>query len=638
MASKSPLKISIRILAAFCAGISVLHYCDFTKLNLFIHILLILDLLLLFIFNYLYKSLKVYNHKPILTFLLLMCFFLLGASRTLTHPDTLNSDHFSEKKAAFLKIYVDEEPRETAGSLRFRARVISPASGGLLMLSIRSGENPFPAVTYGQVYLIPARFKEIPAPRNPGEFDSKTWMANQHIYHQAFLSGTELVPLHQQMGSPLLRYTLAVRKEQVELYRKLIRNNEAFAVAATLILGYRADLDAETMAAYSRTGTIHALSVSGMHVALVYLVLEYALAWMNRRTFLKWMKMLIIISLIWFYTLITGCSASVLRSAIMLSMLILTKVLRRNSDGYHVLTVSAFCLLFNEPALLWDVGFQLSYLAVLGLIYLQPGIFALITFTYWPLQQVWSIISVSLAAQLFTWPLSIYYFHQFPVYFLLSNLFITLPVTILMYIGLSILIFRFYWLSVPFEWLLTFMNKGLSKIAGLPYSTINQIWISEIQLLLFSAALLLLLRAFSEKTISHLFGGLVLLILFQASLLRDKTAAHQQMVIIFYAINKHYAAAFLQGNKALVLTSLSPGTAAFKYHIQPALDQRKIVSISIQRKSLTGDHLLRFGKFRILLPLHGRFVAKIDKDTLNFKNSVLVFKQIKASLVNLKKI
>jgi len=703
MAMESQAHIFLRILVPFCAGIGVLHYTHFTKLNLLLPIFVIFTVFLLFIFNYLYRSLEVYHHKKKLALLLYLSFFLLGAVCLWSSPDALDDDHFSVGKAKYLKIYVADEPRETTGLLRFKARVIAGgntkkmgSSGGLLMISLPAGGGHFQKVSYGQVYLIPARFNLIPAPGNPAEFDSKTWMANQHIYHQAFLSSEELIFLPQQRGSTLIRFALKLRKQQVELYRSLIKSDEAFAVAATLILGYRAELDAETMAAYAKTGTIHALSVSGMHVAMVYLILEYALGWMNRKAALKWLKLIVILALVWFYTLITGCSASVLRSAIMLSMLILTKSLHKNTGGYHILALSAFFLLFYDPCLLWDAGFQLSYLAVFGLIYLHPRIYALLSFSCWPLRQAWGIISVSLAAQLFTWPLSLYYFHQFPVYFLVSNLFIALPVAILMYAGLAILLFRLYWLAGPFEWLLTFMNHGLEQIASLPCSTIHAVWISKTELALLFMGMLCVVTGICERRKYDLMAGVFLMILFQGMMLSDKAEARRQMTIILYSLNRNYAAAFIRSDKALLITDLSAADRVFKFHIQPALDQRKIKYITClpwhmiyrqggNQMKLEGlaidDHQLRFRNFRVLLAdsflnhkriigmpafdaiwIHGnpsiqvaelrksiRFkkiwldatnrnglISEIEKDTLKFKSSILVFKQIKASLVNLK--
>ena len=697
--------IFVRILLPFCAGIAVSKYAPFAKLNLFTTFILLLILFLSFIFNYLYISSKVYHHKIKLALLLYLSFFFLGAFCVFNGPDYPDSDHFSAQKANYLKIYIADEPHESAGLIRFRAKITAIGnvgklirSAGLLMVTVDSKSSPLCRLDYGQGYLIPARYIPIPSPLNPGEFDSQSWLANQQIYHQIFLSTEELIPLREKRGSAILSFALKLRKAQVQRYRKLIRNDQAFAVAATLVLGYRADLDAETLAAYAQTGTIHALSVSGMHVSLVYVVLELALQWMNRKQVLKWMKIILIITLIWSYTVISGCSASVLRSAIMLSLLILSKAFHKNNGGFHLLALSAFVLLFTDPLLLWDVGFQLSYLAVMGLIYLHPKIHALCSFKWWFMRQAWSITSVSLSAQLFTWPLSIYYFHQFPLYFVLSNLFIALPVTLLMYAGLAIVLLPIDCIASPFEWLLNFMNHGLERIAGLPYSTLHPIWITTSELCLLCPGIFFVMTGICNKKKQHLFCGLFLFIFLQGMLLGDKLEARQQNLIILYSLNRHYAVAFIQSDKAILLTDLVPRDKAFRFHIQPSLGQRRISQIvcirweSIQQHGemdfkgdakgfLLKDHQIYFHQFKILLVdsffnrrkiignprfdavwIHGspsvkraelrktiRFqkiwldvtnknglIHEIETDTIIFKNSVEVFKKIKASLINLK--
>lgn len=697
-AMKQSSNVFVRILVPFCAGIWVLRVAHFTKLNLLLYISALSSLFLIFIFNYLYTSLKVYHHKQNIAILLYLFFFSIGGLSSLSHQELKYSNHFSRYKAEYFKIYIADEPQEKGGIIRFKARVTCAYEGikktrtaGLLMIALRLESSGSPVLNYGDVYLIPARYTSIPSPLNPGEFDSPEWLANQSIYHQAYLSSEELIPLKEQHGLPLIRFAIALRKLQVERYRKLIRDDDAFALAATLILGYRAALDTEILSAYSQTGTIHALSVSGMHVGIIYLILEAALSWMNRRTVLKWTKVILILTLIWFYTLLTGYPASALRSAIMLTMLILSKSLHRNTSSNHILAFSAFCLLRYDPFLLWDVGFQLSYMAVLGLVDLQPGIRRLLSFkSYW-VQKGWEMISLSIAAQIFTFPFSIYYFHQFPVYFLLSNLFIALPVIALMYAGLAILIFHLYWLAVPFEWLITFMNSGLARIARLPYSTVQQIWLTKPELCLLCMLMIAILTGLQNKKKLYLFAALFILMLLQGLLAQEKITAQRQKKIILFSLNRNYAVAFILAEKAVLVTDLRPNNQAFKFHIQPALDQLRISSVicipwNTRRKEREGyglvirDHQIRFRQFSILMVdsffdhrrirnrslfdaiwIHGnprvkvselrkdiRFqkiwidgtnysdiVNKIQTDTLYFKSSTIVLKKITASLINL---
>jgi len=605
------LNIFARILIPFCAGIAVFPTVPFAKLNLLTICLCIFTFLLILVFNYLYVLIKVYRHKTILGILLQLLFFLMGGAYQMRHHELANFQHFSRFQADDLRIFVSSEPQFKGGIFSFKARVTERIEGsrtqrtiGHLLVRVKAESASSFRPEYGQIYLIPASYTRTPTPLNPGEFDSSAWLAGQRIYHQIFLSPQELVRLRGQRGSGLIRFALSLRKTQVNLYRKLLVNDEAFAVAATLILGYRSDLDPGLLDSYAKTGTIHALSVSGMHVGIVYLVLEFCLKWMNRNTLLKWVKTVLILSLIWFYTLLTGCSPSVLRSAIMLSLFVMAKSLRKEPGSYHILFFSAFCLLISDTALLWDPGFQLSYLAVFGLVWLQPQLYQCITFRWTLCQRVWQMVTLSLAAQILTYPMSVYYFHQFPLYFILSNLFIALPVTLLMYAGLAILLFRLYWLAPVFEWVIMLMNKGLEEIASLPYSTINQIWLSKLELLVLILSLFYLLTGIARRHKQNLMRSMLLFILLEGMLARDHLQALVQQKIIMFSLSRHYAGAFINGRHAVVITDLQPSDQAFKFHLKPALDQLKVIKISCISWNMVIDTSHRQTIYSSLLVAH----------------------------------
>jgi len=477
------------------------------------------------------------------------------------------------------------------------------------LVTIAQNTRHRPTLKYGETYLIPAAYHPIEPPCNPGEFDFRAWLASQNIYHQAYLHPEEMIPMGKHKGAALISFALSLRQQQMQVYRRLIKDNEAFAVAATLILGYRADLDAETLSAYSKTGTIHALSVSGMHVGIIYVVMELALKWMNRKRVWRWVKLLLLLGAIWFYTILTGYGASVLRAALMLSLFVIARHAHKNTGSYHILAISAFCLLLYDPFLLWDPGCQLSYLAVFGLIWLAPKIQLLwVPKQIW-LQKLWGMISISIAAQLLTFPLSSYYFHQFPVYFIVSNLFITLPVALLMYSGLAILLFHLYWLAPAFEGLIIFMNSGLQKIALLPYSTISGIDLNKTELILLCLFLFCTCTGLSGKKKPLLFTALLLLFCLQGALARDKIMAQQQKTMILFRLKRHYAAAFISGRKAILMTDLHQDNQAFKFHVLPALNQLKIRSITCfpwnstfsSGNFIIKDHQLHFWDYRILL-------------------------------------
>lgn len=541
--------------------------------------------------NLFYKILKAYKYKSWTACLIYVLLFLFGAFVCVLNKQSLNENYFGGKKQDYLRVWVSDEPQLKSGILRFKANVTKSYlrqknghtepinASGKLMVAIKTDSlNPL-QLTYGDELIIPAKVTEVAAPYNPAEFDYRSWLAAQNIYHQVYLKQAQLTKTNRDLGNPIIAYALVLRAKQVQYYRKLLKDDDAFAVASTLILGYRADLSQETLSTYSKTGTIHALSVSGMHVGLIYLVLNWMLQYLDRNKLLKLFKVVLIVVLIWFYALLTGFSPSVLRSAIMLSAFVIAKSFNRQSNSYNIISFAALCLLVYDPFLIWDVGFQLSFLAVLGLIYLQPKIQ-----NWWhPKSQwigkLWEAIAMSLAAQFITYPLSIYYFHQFPIYFLMSNLFITVPIALLMYLGIIILLGRFEFLAPIFEWLIKFTNSGLKWIADLPLSSLSAIWISRTELIILCVALCCFTIALAGFKKRMLMFSIVCFMVFQSFVVYDELKAMHQKKIIVFNLRKHYATAYISKQKAFVFTNLQPESRSFKYFIQPALDQHKIKEI-----------------------------------------------------------
>ncbi|WP_231424300.1 ComEC/Rec2 family competence protein [Pedobacter sp. Leaf250] len=420
-----------------------------------------------------------------------------------------------------------------------------------------------------------------------------------------------MLKTNRNIGNLIIKFALDLREKQVAKYRKHIKNDEAFAVASTLILGYRADLSKETLAAYSKTGTIHALSVSGSHVAIIFFVLDVCLTFLDRKRFLKIFKFILICSLIWSYSLITGLSPSVVRAAIMISIFITAKTFARNKNSYNTLAFAAFCQLIYNPFLIWDVGFQLSYISVFGLIYLQPKIYKWIYVKNKWLNKVWELVAISLSAQLVTVLLCIYYFHQFPVYFLLGNLFISIPLLLIMILGIAVLA-PFLDIMFPiFEWIIVTTNLVLKWIADLPYSTFSSVWINLTEIILLSLALGFFVYALAKLNKKFLFASLLTYIGYTSIITYDDWNAVHQKKIIFFTLRKNYAAAFITGHEAILLTDLSKDDRNYQFFIEPALEQSQIGNINFI--SLKQDTVLHhFVKKAIQIAFNNYNILLID--------------------------
>ncbi|WP_256011542.1 ComEC/Rec2 family competence protein [Desertivirga xinjiangensis] len=612
------LPLIIGITGGLCFRPSSLSYSIHTSILLFLFTVL-------YLLWFKYRSFKVYLFKwlpGLIVHLLLIC---LGYVITARHYVEGSPDHFSRTPSEALVVTICSDPSYKSDILRFEAEINQSFQGkrfylcsGKLLVALQARARP--DLKYGDRLFIPYVFEEVAPPLNPYEFDYRHYLANHGIYHQTFITASRVSLLNRGQGNSLIGMALNLRQKLVRGFQQFIPGADAAALASTLILGYRAELSAETISAYSKTGTMHVLSVSGMHVALVFFVLNQSLWFMDKRRWLKILRAFLIVVLIWFYTLVSGFSPSVCRAAVMISFLIIGKPFNRRINSYNLICISAFLLLVYNPYFLVDAGFQLSYLAVLGLIYLYPKIYRLWYLKNWISDKIWDYVSLSIAAQASTAPLSLLYFHQFPVYFLLSNLLIVLPVSLIMYAGLGFLfLFSFY--NTPGDLYLVLkmlgallslciegLNKVLLYIERLPYSSMQfyhyDAWY---YCLMFLAGLLLIfaLQAKNKKLL-YVFSFIMLVIAIYTS--RSKIHRYHIRQVIFYSLRKNTAIGFFDAGKAYVYSDLKSTDKAFQFSVKPSLDAISnefyfIDRVPKKNKNIPGHggNWLQFYNLRILM-------------------------------------
>jgi competence protein ComEC len=262
----------------------------------------------------------------------------------------------------------------------------------------------------------------IQPPRNPGEVDFKKIFARKGIYGQVYLRENRILVLAGNEHAWMRDALLAHRGLILQTLSRYIRDTAARGLAEAILIGYRVNLDQELSGAYARTGVMHVIAISGLHISLIFSILLTAFRLVPVYGKNPWLHLLLAIPAIWWFSMLTGASASVIRSAVMSTLPVLASVLRRRTDSLNVLSASALLLLAFKPGWLWDTGFQLSYAAVLGILLYQQKIQRSLYVKH-PLGQAsWSLVSVTLAAQVFTTPLVLFYFRQFPLFFLISNL------------------------------------------------------------------------------------------------------------------------------------------------------------------------------------------------------------------------
>lgn len=304
-------------------------------------------------------------------------------------------------------------------------------AGGNILVYVK---QPVPKrLSTGDQVWITAKLSAISAPQNPGEFDYRAFLERRNLFHAAYVAPEDLwLTGRQSTAWSLSRLGIAIREHVVRALREAGLSQEAFSICTALLVGYDDEISSDVMQSFSHSGTLHILSVSGMHTGILYMVLMLLFKLIDPYNRYPKGRCVAVIAVMVLFAAITGFSSSVLRAALMLVLVLLGKTFRRSGNPYNTLMFSAFLLLLYDPFLLADVGFLLSYLAVGGIMYLYP----LISNRWSPQNRIlkfcWDISLMSVAATLFTLPVTLYYFHQFPLWFIVSNLIIIPLSTVLM--------------------------------------------------------------------------------------------------------------------------------------------------------------------------------------------------------------
>ncbi len=295
-----------------------------------------------------------------------------------------------------------------------------------------------------------------------GHFDYVRWcqvhgyQAQTFVYYRNWEPAVPAYAALSTLQRARLRM-LIVRQGLLQRYRALGLDDQQYAVIAAMTLGDKSALSKATRDTYAVTGASHVLALSGLHLGIVYAVLTFLIGGRRRRL---WVGQALVLCAVWSYAVLVGLSASVVRSATMLTVCSVSLLLHRDSVSVNTLAFAALVMLVANPLNLWDVGFQLSFLAVLGIIVYERRIYRLWCPRARLLRWAWATVTVSLAAQMATAPLVAYYFGRFPCYFLLTNFLVVPAATVILYGALLLL------LTFPFAAVSRVVAMGLVAVVG----------------------------------------------------------------------------------------------------------------------------------------------------------------------------
>jgi len=413
---------------------------------------------------------------------------------------------------------------------------------------------------------------------NPFEFDYKKYLARKKIYRQVYLPEDQWTKTNQSVLS-LRCLAEQIRESLLQIYRNQPIDENEFEILSALTLGYTRELDPETKRVFSSSGAIHVLSVSGQHVAIIFWVITLLFGFLKNRKSGRTIFMIISISALWFFAFITGLSPAVMRASAMFTIFVVGDCMHRNSNIYNSFTASAFILLLINPNNLFDIGFQLSYIAVFGIVYLQPKLEKVITVKSKIIKFFWSLITVSIAAQVATFPITTYYFGQFPTYFWLTNIFVIPAVMVLVPIGILLLfVSKIYILSYFLSLILNYMIKTtyflLMLVDRLPYSVL-EISINQIQFIFIIAIAGSIFIYLNFQKVYFIKASLFFALLLSISTLISeiKRIGHKELIV--YNTAKNPAIHLINGKKNYIISEEKIKEEE-KYYFPGTSTQRKL--------------------------------------------------------------
>lgn len=411
--------LPFHFLLALILGVCLQYYTGFWQYGfLKIGVLFAVFILLLFV---LHKQTK----QKLFTFFSWLCIVFIGVFAVYIN-DARNYNtyygNFATEKSAVV-VTIDKVLKPGNYYHKYEAEVVqidSRKTKGRILLNIQKDSAQKLLKVDEKLFLKPL-FKELISPLNPHQFSYKDYLAKQGIYNQIFVDNQQFKHIGKRSFS-LVGLSATFRNTIQQSLRKYNFSNNEFAVINALLLGQRQEISKELLQDYSRAGAIHILAVSGLHVGIILLLLSYLFKPLEKLNRGIYIKTFCIVVLLWMFAFIAGLSASVVRAVTMFTFVAIGQLFKRKNNVEYSLVTSMFVLLLIKPMFLFDVGFQLSYLAVFGIVWVQPKLYKLWKPKLKLTDKLWQLFTVSVSAQAGILPISLYYFHQFPSLFVLSNL------------------------------------------------------------------------------------------------------------------------------------------------------------------------------------------------------------------------
>ena len=521
------------------AGIVLVDFLDVSISSILTILVSLLAILILLHFITLKKVL----FNGLFTVLTIVFFISLGF---LLHTRLLpnnNQQHYIQHTTGAretLFVEIKEKLKPTSYQNKYLANVIKvndKPSSGLILLNINKDSLPLSPLKVGDQLYSRGKIANVPTPRNPYQFDYGAYLKRKKVYGQLSISLDQLL-LSQNKGGGIRVVAGRFRESVQNKLKTHPFTPDQLAIINALILGQRQGIESQMSKQYAAAGMMHILAVSGLHVGIILLLLRFVTRPIAGHT-LRYIRSGLIILLIWGFAILTGLSPSVLRAATMFSFLEASTLFGSKKESGNALIASALVLLLFDPLLLYQVGFQLSYLAVLAILWIQPWLSNLLKIKNPILRLLWNTATVTTAAQLGVMPLSLFYFHQFPGLFLLSNILIIPLLGVLLSAGVIVVTLAGVEMlpdivATSFGGIIDLLNAFIGWVASKEAFVFQHISISFFVMLGLYIVTITTINLLKRYTYKNLIISGLSILLFTGIIVTEKITERANQLIVFH--------------------------------------------------------------------------------------------------------
>ena len=458
-----------------------------------------------------------------------------------------------------------------------------PASGTIIVYFDKTGLDT--SLAYGTQLVFTRPPQSIINLNNPGGFNYSRFLLFQGVTAQVYLKSNQYKIVANNKGSTVMAAILRLQVYILNTIKTFIPNQKEKGVAEALLIGYRNDLDKQLVQSYSNTGVVHIIAISGLHLGMMYGFILFLFSPAKRKRWYRFAMPVSALFVLWTFTLLAGAVPSILRSAVTFTFIVVGVLINRKGSVYNTLAASAFCLLLFNPYYLWDVGFQLSYTAVLGITLFTKPLHNLFYVENKAMNKVWLATCVTLAAQILTLPVVLYNFRQFPILFLITNLLVVALSEVILFALLFLVLVGNLTSIASFagkaiQALLWLMNSIIEYTEKIPLSLWKDIKIDTVQAWLLYLFIILFVLWLLYKLPKLFVYSLMILVVIAIYTSVDVWQKSNQQKLVVYDVQKHNAIDIITGRKALCLydSTLRSDVSSINFTINPAHTFYRITS------------------------------------------------------------